>query len=651
MGLAEQIRAGASLSRDTITISATAVGSASFGSAYALLGISTDRVCRVRLYDNQDSRDDAGEIARPFGSTNISASIALIGDFIISGSGRQYVEPVVYSVADSFENPYTYYRISENAGSFPITLSVTRYLLEDNTIINTTGRRTLPSISYELPADGIVSGTITPCPRTFLLVSASTSTTTEPTRLRLYSKLDAIDNDGEKNRSFDQPVSASAFLIVDAILAGALTGDTANGFDGDVYAVLVDSNNKVYVGGTFTSYRGTTANRIIRLNPDGSKDTGFDNSTGFNNGVYALQLTGDGKLYVGGQFTDYKGTTANRIIRLNPDGSKDTDFDNSTGFNNLVYALQLTGDGKLYVGGQFTDYKGTTANRIIRLTPDGSKDTDFDNSTGFNNLVYALQLTGDGKLYAGGNFTSYKGTTANYIIRLNANGSKDTDFDNSTGFDDGVSALAIDSNDKLYAVGYFTSYKGTTANYIIRLNANGSKDTDFDNSTGFGSEVYSVIVDTNNKVYVGGAYNTYKGTTANFIIRLNSDGTKDTDFDNSTGFDDSVYALALDNGNKLYVGGRFTEYKGIPTNHIIRLTSTGAKDVEFVVGPSEIVDITYFSPKIIGANLNTMGTNLNVTRESNTLIEGNSEIYYILENLGTSTQQITASLYTYSLED
>jgi hypothetical protein len=44
-------------------------------------------------------------------------------------------------------------------------------------------------------------------------------------------------------------------------------------------------------------------------------------------------------------FTTYKGVTANYIIRLNPDGSKDTDFDNTTGFNGTVNALQLDSNG------------------------------------------------------------------------------------------------------------------------------------------------------------------------------------------------------------------------------------------------------------------------------------------------------------------
>jgi hypothetical protein len=98
--------------------------------------------------------------------------------------------------------------------------------------------------------------------------------------------------------------------------------------------------------GTFTTYKGVAANRIIRLNPDGSKDTDFDNSTGFNIAVNTLLLDSNGKLYVGGVFTTYKGVAANSIIRLNPDGSKDTDFDNSTGFSaHTVNTLLLDSNG------------------------------------------------------------------------------------------------------------------------------------------------------------------------------------------------------------------------------------------------------------------------------------------------------------------
>ena len=109
-------------------------------------------------------------------------------------------------------------------------------------------------------------------------------------------------------------------------------------------------------------------------------------------------------------------------------------FNNTTGFNSTVYALVIDSDGKIYVGGEFTSYKGVAANRIIRLNTDGSIDTDFDNTTGFNSIVYALVIDSNNKLYVGGNFITYKantyknvyvGVAANYVIRLKTDGNAD----------------------------------------------------------------------------------------------------------------------------------------------------------------------------------------------------------------------------------
>jgi uncharacterized delta-60 repeat protein len=284
------------------------------------------------------------------------------------------------------------------------------------------------------------------------------------------------------------------------------------------------------VGGFFDTYKGVTNNRIIRLNADGSKDTAFDNTTGFNTQVNALAIDSNGKIYVGGSFTTYKGVTNNFIIRLNADGSKDAAFDNTTGFNSTVLSIAIDSNGKIYVGGQFTTYKGATNNYIIRLNSDGSKDTGFDNTTGFNGTVTSIAIDTNGKIYVGGQFTTYKGATNNRIIGLNSDGSKDTGFDNTTGFGSNVNAIAIDSNGKIYVGGGFTTYKSLTNNYIIRLNADGSKDTAFDNTTGFDSTVLSIAIDSNGKIYVGGFFTTYKGAAANRIIRLNADGSKDTIF-------------------------------------------------------------------------------------------------------------------------
>ena len=198
-------------------------------------------------------------------------------------------------------------------------------------------------------------------------------------------------------------------------------------------------DGQILVAGAFTGLGGGTGstlrNRIGQLHPDGSLDTTFD--SGANGSVFAMAVQPDGKILVGGGFTALGGTAPtvrNRIGRLHPDGSVDTTF--NPGANSLVYALALQPDGKILVGGVFTMLGGggtgtTVRNHIGRLNPDGSLDTTFN--PGADLGVLALKLLPDGKILVGGNFSTLGGggtgtTVRNRIGRLNANGSLDTTF-------------------------------------------------------------------------------------------------------------------------------------------------------------------------------------------------------------------------------
>ena len=128
------------------------------------------------------------------------------------------------------------------------------------------------------------------------------------------------------------------------------------------------------------------------------------------------------KILVVGDFTTYKGVSANRIVRLNTDGSIDTSFDYGTGFNNTMRTIVIQPDGKILIGGLFTTYKGLIENCIIRLNTDGSKDLTFNNSVGFDIQVFSIVIQNDGKILCGGGFTTYKGYSNNFIIKLNSDG-------------------------------------------------------------------------------------------------------------------------------------------------------------------------------------------------------------------------------------
>ena len=426
---------------------------------------------------------------------------------------------------------------------------------------------------------------------------------------------------------FDSSAITNQNVSTSSIIAGTVNNSFiyGTGFDSVVYSIAIQSDGKIVVGGVFTSYDGTSANYIIRLNTDGLIDTSFVTGTGFNNYVQSIAIQSNGAILVGGQFTDYNGTPANYIIRLNSDGSIDTSFVYGTGFDYYVLSIAIQSNGAILVGGQFTDYNGTPANYIIRLNSDGSIDTSFVYGTGFDSLVFSIAIQSNGKILVGGFFTSYDGTGANNIIRLNTDGSIDTSFVYGTGFDNIINSIAIQSDGKIVVGGGFNNYNGTPANRIIRLNSDGLIDTSFVYGTGFNFQVRSIAIQFDGKIVVGGQFTNYNGIGANRIIRLNTDGSVDTSFVYGTGFSNLVLSIAIQFDDKILVGGSFSNYNGTGVNNIVSLNnntitytiSGGSVDYNFFVqtlnnDPKIFCDILIKMPQIyLANNVNVIYTDAN----------------------------------------
>ncbi|UOQ64625.1 delta-60 repeat domain-containing protein [Hymenobacter volaticus] len=251
--------------------------------------------------------------------------------------------------------------------------------------------------------------------------------------------------------------------------------------NGGVLSLALQPDGKVLLGGFFNDNNGTspTPNSIVRLNADGTLDPSFSIGRGFNNGVRAVALQPDGKVLVGGFFTSYNGNACKRVARINPDGSFDASF--KTGIDAAVYALTVQPtDGKVLVGGTFTSYNGSPRNRIARLNPDGNLDTSFD--AGFDDEVYDLAVQPDGKVLVGGTFTAFKGDSTKRMARLNPDGSRDATFRMGTGFNTGKSLgnyalgvydVALQPDGKILAGGNFSTYNRAPRNHIARLEADG----------------------------------------------------------------------------------------------------------------------------------------------------------------------------------
>lgn len=226
MGLKESIKEGAIFQRTDVTVVTNEQGSGSvnLGSAYILLNVTTDFPCRLRLYDTSASLDNFGESVRPFGNTNISASVALVADMSMSLAGSYTIDPVLYGIVDDALSKLSYYRITETQSLAYPTLTFTRYNIEDSNI-STENRVNLPVIQASLAPLGINYGTITSVglPKTYLLVSASVSGSNTIARLRLYATDSVFTDSVEVSRSFSVEPSSDSKLIVDMILSGSET--------------------------------------------------------------------------------------------------------------------------------------------------------------------------------------------------------------------------------------------------------------------------------------------------------------------------------------------------------------------------------------------------------------------------------------------
>jgi len=235
----------------------------------------------------------------------------------------------------------------------------------------------------------------------------------------------------------------------------------------------------------------------------------------------------------------------------------------------------MQSDGKVLVGGQFTAVNGVTRSRVARLNADGTLDTGFLNGfSGPDNAVYSVAAQSDGKVFIGGGFETVNGVNRTFVARLNADGGLDGGFlTGLSGNADGVRSVAVQSDGKVLVGGLFTAVNGVSRTNIARLNADGSLDSGFLNGlSGANDAVYSVAVQSDGKVLIGGNFTAVNGVGRTNIARLNPDGAMDSGFlSGLSGADSDVWSVAVQTDGRVLIGGFFNMVNGVPAAHFARL--------------------------------------------------------------------------------
>jgi uncharacterized delta-60 repeat protein len=285
-----------------------------------------------------------------------------------------------------------------------------------------------------------------------------------------------------------------------------------------VLHIVLQADGKILISGNLYVNQSTFS--LLRLNSDGTVDATFNPPP--NLSVPVVQP--DGRIIVAG---------AGEIVRLNSNGSRDNTFTATvTGFG--VTALALQTDGRILVGGIFSSINSVSRTNIARLDTDGSVDTNFNPGAGANDMVSKFLLRADGRIFIGGRFSNYNGTARNRLALLEANGSLNNSFVPVNPNSQEVFALALQADGKPI---FGTQSSLANPGSLFRLNTDGAIDPSFVQGAlpESGNTVNAILLQANGKIVIGGTFDTFNGLPRMCLARLNPHNqTADFDYDNRT---------------------------------------------------------------------------------------------------------------------
>ncbi len=370
----------------------------------------------------------------------------------------------------------------------------------------------------------------------------------------------------------------------------ASTFNQARGFNDSVTGIVPvnDGSGDVIVAGFFTTYTDVVSNRLIRLHADGTVAQAFPD--GFNDFVLSLISARDssGAMYALGSFTQFNGQPAAGFIRLNRDGSRDTNFQLAAMDQSPSAMAPIPdGTGAVYIGGTFTNYGGTPIRHLARLRANGSLDQSFNPGVGFigiqndspdpNDLLLAIarmavEEIGSRRLYVQGLFRSYRGTSVPGLLRILLSGEIDPTFRNGSFpganlFSPNPETLLPTTDGKIYV--------GGRAIGLVRVNENGSIDQSFAPPQ-MNTTMVASAGDSTGDIYVS----EFSG-----FRRLRPDGSPAPTFQEPTINDQVTTVVPVGDGSTdVYAGGFFTAYAGNGVNHLARVHGDGTLASQTVRG-------------------------------------------------------------------
>lgn len=228
----------------------------------------------------------------------------------------------------------------------------------------------------------------------------------------------------------------------------------------------------------------TEIRQIARFNPDGTLDSSFrfDRTAGKGfpsaNGPIGTYMHQEPekleKLVVFGSFTTFDGQPASRVVRLNPDGTIDNTFKPGIGADNAINSLTYNTVTKKYlVTGAFRHYSGKNAPGIALLNDDGTLDESFTGKEFEGGFVGLARQLNDGLIVVSGGFKKYNHVTRNGFMVLTATGDFAPGYNATGTFSGGLTDIietrSADGKRALLLIGSFYRFDNQPVSNIIRI--------------------------------------------------------------------------------------------------------------------------------------------------------------------------------------
>lgn len=258
--------------------------------------------------------------------------------------------------------------------------------------------------------------------------------------------------------------------------------------DGTVYAIDVDSQGRIYIGGDFDQVNGLLRQRLARLHPDGSLDTSFanpqlppDTDSDVEDAVRAIAVDEADRPVVGGQFNRLDPTYPDFLARVDTAGNLDSSF--FADVDGAVLALAFDDNGRLLAGGDFRTVAGADQPSLTRLLGDGTRDSSFDTTDArVPDRVRAIAEDTDGQITVAGDSLTRGEDSWQTLARVTSSGSQVPEDDRSDDEDGGFTDPVVNDvvrdmvqlpNGELLIAGDFTEVEGETRTHMARLERTG----------------------------------------------------------------------------------------------------------------------------------------------------------------------------------